>query len=946
MHQQQGEQAFQAVLAPWIKQARAAIERDPALADLHPQERQCFAAALEQHLFKRLTQLSAPALYAAFDSQRPLPPLSLLLDTTPADVPTIDYDRFCADLAQPDRLTEWLRTQPPLQRRLCNARRQALRNTRQLARRFLDEQKCWQPLLQAHNQAQGARPSLVELRLGLSDPHGHGQSVAKLVFDDGSALAYKPRCMDKEQLFLRLLGWLQERADVPTQHLPGIVTSATHGWMQWIAPCDCQSETEVAAFFTRLGALMGLLRMLHGVDIHDENLIAAGAYPVLVDLECLFTPLHHSPAMADAHAESPVFDSGLLPHMVAVAPGRIRQLGGGGPPSEVDHYETYGFRHLNTDWMRRAMVSVSAVNPNLPVWRGERQDISHYARECTDGYARMLRACVHHAADLFGLKGPFATCLPSDARYVTLPTQSYYRIADRLAEPQLANNLMASQQLLDRLQRSAPAGVAPDAWGNMVAAEKRALLRGDIPAFYFDLNSGCVQEAGGDAVGALWSVSPWQQIETGWRALDESAATFEAELVRHTLCKAKATPLYWGHLAQGDDWRDFAKQTLLAIEAQLRAQVIYRSDGSAHWLRLVESPPHAVHSVGLGLYHGNVGIAVFLARLHAAGLSTSAAELVDAALRPLRKVILAGGASELLQSCGPGYAQGVGGMLSGLLACAELLDDAAILNDALTLGRAVVRPTSAMAHDVHSGLAGLVLALAQLYRRTGASDLLPILHDTAERLWCEHSALAPWPMEDSGLAHGRLGVAAALAAVPMLDGEDRWGATIDQLLGDGPEATAEPSAGSGGAGPRMAWCRGSAGVALALAALDHFAARKDCRQPLHQLLMATLEAVGPGPGDLCCGNAGRLAIALQLSRMNTDQALEDLALKQLLAWMRSWEHQPPALWSDPFAAGMADICLFKGATGVGYMLLEALVPDLGGGILLPGLDQPRVGNVA
>lgn len=937
MHQEQeGGQAFRAVFAPWIEQARAAIERDSVLAGLLGHERRCFAAALEQHLFERLTKLAAPALFDAFDRQRPRDPLSLLLDTTPADVSTADYDRFCADLARSGHLAEWLRTQPPLQRRLCNARRQALRNTRQLARRFLLDQQRWRPLL----RSRGARPLLVEVEFGLSDPHAYGQTVAKLVFADGSALVYKPRCLDNEQLFLSLLAWLQARTDLPTQHLPGIATSTEHGWMEWVAPSECQSKADVAAFFTRLGALMGLLRMLHGVDLHDENLIAAGAYPVLVDLECLFTPRRCSPAVAHAQAESPVFDSGLLPHMVVIAPGRVRQLGGGGPPSEVAHYETYGFLHGDTDWIRRAMVRVPALNPNLPVWQGERQDIGHYARECADGYQRMLLACVRHAPALWAPNGPLATWRPSLARYVTLPTQSYYRIADRLAEPQLANHTLASQQLLECLRRSAPPGIAPGPWARMLAAERQALWRGDIPAFRFDLGSGCMQEAGGDEVGVLWLDSPWQQVEADWRGLDESAAAFEAELVLNTLSKAQQAPLCWGHLAPEGDWRALASQTLLAIEAQLRAQVRHRADGSAHWLRLVESPPHAVHSAGLGLYHGNVGIAVFLARLHAAGRSAGAAELAMAALLPLRRLVRTGGTDELLQACGLGYAQGVGGMLAGLLACAELLDDAAILNDALTLAGQLELPTASMEHDIHSGAAGLLLALAQLYHRTGASELLPLLHNTAERLWRECSVLAPWPVDDSGLAHGRLGIAAALAAVPVIGDKATWRTAIDQLLVDEAEPTADRASGGGIASARQAWCRGSPGAALAYAALERFAGRTDCRPRLRESLLATVKAVGPGPGDLCCGNAGRLAIVLQLSRLQKDSSLEQLALEQLIVWMRSWAQQPPALWSDPFAPGMADICLFKGTAGVGYALLEALEPELGGAILLPGLDQP------
>ena len=52
-------------------------------------------------------------------------------------------------------------------------------------------------------------------------------------------------------------------------------------------------------FYHRQGALLALLYVLDGTDMHYENLIAVGEQPVLVDVETLFHP-SHAPAGASA----------------------------------------------------------------------------------------------------------------------------------------------------------------------------------------------------------------------------------------------------------------------------------------------------------------------------------------------------------------------------------------------------------------------------------------------------------------------------------------------------------------------------------------------------------------------------------------------------------------------------------------------------------------------
>ena len=75
-------------------------------------------------------------------------------------------------------------------------------------------------------------------------------------------------------------------------------------------------------FYHRQGALLALLYVLDGTDMHYENLIAVGEQPVLVDVETLFHPSH---APAGALSRDPayrallssVYRTALLPLLVS-----------------------------------------------------------------------------------------------------------------------------------------------------------------------------------------------------------------------------------------------------------------------------------------------------------------------------------------------------------------------------------------------------------------------------------------------------------------------------------------------------------------------------------------------------------------------------------------------------------------------------------------------------
>ena len=66
-----------------------------------------------------------------------------------------------------------------------------------------------------------------------------------------------------------------------------IVFQSKYSWEKEVYYKECATETEIKNYFTRLGINLFLCYAIGAADIHYENVIAAGEFPVLIDMEVI-----------------------------------------------------------------------------------------------------------------------------------------------------------------------------------------------------------------------------------------------------------------------------------------------------------------------------------------------------------------------------------------------------------------------------------------------------------------------------------------------------------------------------------------------------------------------------------------------------------------------------------------------------------------------------------
>lgn len=158
---------------------------------------------------------------------------------------------------------------------------------------------------------------ITKIEANLSDAHNGGTSVLKVELDSSEYLIYKPHALDNEKRFYQAAGMLGDKIDLDF-YSPKMLCQDGYGWETYVEQKFCDTEGQVHRYYKRIGVFLFLAYLLKSSDLHMENLIAHGEYPVFVDMEALFTPLDgldgkNINECITAFIQQSVMSTGILP---------------------------------------------------------------------------------------------------------------------------------------------------------------------------------------------------------------------------------------------------------------------------------------------------------------------------------------------------------------------------------------------------------------------------------------------------------------------------------------------------------------------------------------------------------------------------------------------------------------------------------------------------------
>ncbi|GAB3944408.1 type 2 lanthipeptide synthetase LanM family protein [Kribbella albertanoniae] len=823
--------------------------------------------------------------------------------------PALRFLNFTHRLVGGSELAELLATYPVLARVLGESCRQSIEGHLELLARLAEDRDSLITAL-----LDGRDPgALVSIETS-GDAHRGGRCTAILTFANGTRLVYKPRSLDLHGHFNELVDWLNTKTGLDLRTVE-LLRRPDYGWLEYIASEPCADAGAVRRFYHRQGALLALLYVLDGTDMHYENLIAVGEQPVLVDIETLFHPsllppgaLSRDPAYRTI--QSSVYRTALLPLLVAGENGVADVSGLGGDegatsPQNVAEWADAGLDSMHL--IRRPRIRPGGNNrPRLDGLAIEPRD---HEIAILMGFREAYEAIARHRSELLGPEGILASCANDPVRFVPRNTSLYASLLDESTHPDALRDAGARDQLFDLLWEGDPS------LHSLVARELTDLWTGDVPLFTVRPNSRDVWASDGTRFPGVLGAAGLAVVASKITALSDVDAHRQKWLISASLA-TRPEPIV--HLstanrsglgtAEADPGMLLTAATDIADEVV--AQVISDPGGAANWLglELIDDSHWAVRQMGAGLTNGYLGTALFLAQVGALTGADRYCELARDAIQPVPELLQALGSDpESAQFVGPGL-HGLGGISYALNRLSTLLGDGGLavwLRASLELADQLT-PDPTEFPTYAEGAAG---GLAAMQSIQGIPAAVRLAQRYADELVSTVGRAARAPGQ--GFARGYQGIAWALG---------KYGIPGDKYL-DAAHTAADldlPSRPNG-----QGWCSGDAGTALV-----RLAAGKSA--DLEMYLRTASERPVLADLSLCHGELGAVEPLAWLAERDHPavEGVRQRRIRLVLAAVQQYGPQCGTPRSVPSPG------LLTGLAGIGYGLLRLAFPERVPSVLL------------
>lgn len=357
------------------------------------------------------------------------------------------------------------------------------------------------------------------IQLGLGDSHRGGRTVASITFTNDKKLIYKPRNLGAEIGFSRYSKAMNEGMSLKEKVLyeTELLDFGEYGFTEFISQKECEEEQQLERYYYRSGVLMAMLYSLNAKDIHHENLIAHGEYPVMIDLEAIFhSKLEHKNIESEKTAYEVALDSiddsvysiGLLP-MHLVNPyekenGSVDISGFGGAKQQVSPFKILMIQNKETDeiCLKKSTYMIEPQK-NVARYHGVAANASDYREFIMKGFDDAYLFIMKHKKELAeSMKEWFCGV---NTRIIYRPTYLYTKLMFTGSHPDFMRVQVHRYVLLHRM-----AYKVKKQENGIVASEIKDMMMGDVPFFEVNIHTGVMRNSAREELPLSFKKTPYE----------------------------------------------------------------------------------------------------------------------------------------------------------------------------------------------------------------------------------------------------------------------------------------------------------------------------------------------------------------------------------------------------------------------------------------------------
>jgi type 2 lantibiotic biosynthesis protein LanM len=776
------------------------------------------------------------------------------------------------------------------------------------------------------------------------DTHDSGRSVCILTFSSGQKTVYKPRNLSLDREFQRFISWFNRRHGKSPLKILRIVSRNDYGWVEYAENVPTKERRTHELFYYRVGLLLSITHVLHGVDFHFENLVAASEGPVLVDLETLFhTPLESSAVKSAFEAAlhevlESVMGIGLLPQPTLNSDNtEIFDVSGlGASPEQTAPYTVLGIEKFGRD-----DVSIKHIPGWIPSTHSNPDvdnSMSLPKKEILSGFREGYITLESHKKELLSQEGPlmpFSICV---RRVIVRDTKRYGELQMDECHPDLLRDQLDRQWHWDNLWTDI---LTRPILNLFVKSELSQVGRGDIPHFSGLVGETSVRGTDGTVIelASYQSEPPISVVRSRIASLSKENLHKQEWFLRASLGYQDKRTLSQGIICSEESFLSNA----IRIGDVVLDSLVYWEDRA--WFNTAEcifgenqndKSGFRIAPAGWSMYDGAVGVALFLAYL---GDQSGERKFTDTAMKLIREVEKQLEGSNITDT---GGFTGVASVVYAFTHLAALTGEPGLLESAeKLLPKILASIENDNGLDVLSGAAGQLLAVMPMSHMDRTGFCKKIVQATLARL-------APLSKLDSelhdlpyarGLSHGLSGIALALLKIGKVLKDERTRERAIQVMlreqrltNNGQWTDSHKINGR----CQVSWCHGAPGIAIALFSFVSELKNSEIEQYLTRALDETVNYPWLSSHCLCHGSMGNIE-PLIMAASHKKYAHYDSTKSNIV--QEAIRHIEREGFTSILPNQTLSIGLMTGLTGVGYSFLRLNNPQEIPSIL--GLESPK-----
>ena len=411
-------------------------------------------------------------------------------------------------LMQPAYLQQLFQEYPAWEEALLRATEYFIRNVKEIIQHLRKDRKS----LNAEFFSRDRFDKIRRITGSGSDTHCENRIVYCVELDNGRRIYHKSRVNTGVRFFNALYASVCEEIGL-SFHINPSLTGDGYVWENEAVYAECANAQEVQNYFVRLGIILSICHLCHGGDMHYENMIASGEFPMIIDFETL-VQMVPEPMPENGPTASQIIGDSVLPIGILPFYGSRSQnfnadfsgLCGGGKqvmdirvpiienPGKSTMCIAYKYGETG-EKMNRVRLNGEYVQPQDHMDALER------------GYTAGYRYILEHPNKLLEL-----TSLMEGAMYRQLfrNTQEYHMILDLSYHPEFMRELGKRREFLEN------ALTTPlfEERLRILKQEIEDMLKGDVPYFQFEMSTGDLYNSKGEKLEHFFETSGMEFLKS------------------------------------------------------------------------------------------------------------------------------------------------------------------------------------------------------------------------------------------------------------------------------------------------------------------------------------------------------------------------------------------------------------------------------------------------